>query len=256
MKVLIVEDEPGVAQNLCDLLEEVEPGIEILSIEESVDETVKWIKEHAKPDLGFFDIRLADGNSFEIFEKINVEFPVIFTTAYDEFALKAFKVNSIDYLLKPIGKKEVRFALEKYRKIYSETNAIDPEKLIAIMETFRERRKSRYKKNLLVYQGDRIIPVDIQRIAYFQLKDERIIGMTYDHKKFHIDQSLEKIMAQLSPDDFFRANRQVIVSRKAVQGASHHFNRKLMLNLQPSVGEEVLVSKSRVAEFKKWLEGG
>jgi two-component system response regulator LytT len=255
VKVLIVEDEPGVAQNLCDLLEEVEPGIEILSIEESVDETVNWIKTHSKPDLGFFDIRLADGNSFEIFEKTNVEFPVIFTTAYDEFALKAFKVNSIDYLLKPIDKKEVRFALEKYRKLYSASNVMDTDKLLAVMKTFQEGRGEKFKKNLLVYQGDRIIPVDIQGIAYFQLREEGVIGITLDHKRLHIEQSLEKIMGQLSPMDFFRANRQFIVSRQAVQGASQHFNRKLKLNLQPSPGEEVLVSKSRITDFKKWLEG-
>ena len=151
MRVLIVEDEPGVAQNLCDLLQEIEKDIEILAILESVEETVRWVNDHEAPDLGFFDIRLADGNSFEIFEKIAISFPVIFTTAYDEFALKAFKVNSIDYLLKPIDKKEIKQALYKYRSIYTKQAGMDFQKLINAIEVFRQNKPGKYKRNLLVY---------------------------------------------------------------------------------------------------------
>ena len=133
MKVLIVEDEIGVAQNLCDLLAEIEPGIEILTITESVKDTVNWLKTNPQPELGFFDIRLADGSSFDIFKKIQIEFPVIFTTAYDEFALKAFKVNSIDYLLKPINKIAIRNALKKYRTFYKKSESIDPSILLRVI---------------------------------------------------------------------------------------------------------------------------
>lgn len=255
MKVLIVEDEPSVAQNLCDLLEEVEPSIEILAILESVEESLEWIKNHASPDLGFFDIRLADGNSFQIFERIFVPFPVIFTTAYDEFALKAFKVNSVDYLLKPIDKREIRAAIDKYKTFYTKTESIDQEKLLSLIESFRKKSPKPYKRNLLVYQGDKIIPVDIQTIAYFYLQEELIYAVTHQNIKYHIDQSLEKVYSQLNPEDFYRTNRQFIVSRSSVKGAAQHFNRKLLVQLKPDPKTEVLVSKSRVTDFKKWLTG-
>jgi DNA-binding LytR/AlgR family response regulator len=255
VKVLIVEDEPGVAQNLCDLLLEVEPELEILAILESVEETIQWIAENPAPELGFFDIRLADGNSFEIFESVSVPFPVIFTTAFDEFALKAFKVNSIDYLLKPIDKKEIAAALAKYREFYRKDAGIDPQKLISVIESFRQSHSGRFKKTLLVYQGEKIIPLDIQSIAYLQLKDDLVYAVTHRNTRHHLDQSLERLQKQLNPSDFFRANRQFIVSRKSVTGASQHFNRKLILQLQPDPKTEVLISKSRVTEFKNWLAG-
>jgi two-component system LytT family response regulator len=255
VKVLIVEDEPGVAQNLCDLLQESVPGIDILAILESVDETVNWIQNHSSPDLGFFDIRLADGNSFDIFEKVEISFPVIFTTAYDEFALKAFKVNSIDYLLKPVDKKEIIRAMEKYQTLYKGSGALDYQNLMNAIKSFRQHKPGKFKKNLLVYQGDRIIPIDINSIAYFQVKNEVVYGITRQNKKHHIDQPLEKIMTQLDPESFFRANRQFIVSRHGVKSATQYFNRKLLLNLDPDPGVDVLVSKSRVTDFKTWLSG-
>lgn len=146
MKVLIIEDESGVAQNLCDNLQEIEQGIEVLAIIESVKETVEWVKNNPKPELGFFDIRLADGNSFEIFEKIKIDFPVIFTTAYDEYALKAFKVNSIDYLLKPIDKKSLIAALHKYRTVWKREDAFDSELLLKTIQNLKLSEKKEIQK--------------------------------------------------------------------------------------------------------------
>ena len=254
MKVLIIEDEYGVAQNLCDILEEIEPGIEILSIIETVKETVDWIKNNPKPDLGFFDIRLADGDSFQIFEQIKVEFPVIFTTAYDEYALRAFKVNSIDYLLKPIKKESLVVALDKYKSIYKKNISVDNDLLISTIHELRLQQSKKYKKTFLIHDKDRIIPLPVERISYFSLINELVFCFTHDNKKYLIDQSLDKIEAQINPDEFFRANRQYIVSRKSVKAAIQYFHRKLKLDLSPPPKDEVFISKTKANTFKHWLE--
>jgi len=254
MKVLIIEDESGVAQNLCDLLQEIEQGIEILAIIESVKEAVEWFENNPKPELGFFDIRLADGDSFEIFEKVKIDFPVIFTTAYDEYALRAFKVNSIDYLLKPIDKDSLLVSLDKYNSIYKKNDRIDNETLLKIIKDLRHTDQKKYKRSFLVYIKDKILPIAVEDIAYFYLENELVFCITHKNEKYVIDQYLDKISSQTNPEDFFRANRQYIVSRKAVRAAVNFFHRKLKLNLSPSPPNDVFISKTKAAIFKKWLE--
>jgi len=254
MKVLIIEDESGAAQNLCDILQEIKQDIEVLAILESVKETVEWVKNNPKPELGFFDIRLADGNSFEIFEKTKIDFPVIFTTAYDVYALKAFKVNSIDYLLKPIDKKSLIAALHKYRTVWKREDTFDSELLLKTIQNLKLSEKKKYKKSFLVYIKDQILPVSVNDIAYFFLENELVYCLTYKNEKFIIDQTLDKISSQTNPEGFYRANRQCIISRKAVKTVSQHFNRKLKLHLSPSPKEDVFISKTKAAIFKKWLE--
>lgn len=254
MKVLIIEDEQGVAQNLCDILLEIEPNIEIVSVLESVQGAVQWINTHSTPDLAFFDIRIADGESFDIFEQTKVEFPIIFTTAYDEYALKAFKVNSVDYLLKPINKKALAQALEKYKHIYSNTPSRAQADLLRVIRELRMAQPKKFRKNFLVYIKDKIFPISTDRIAYFFLDKELVFCLTHQNEKYLIDQSLDKIEDQINPEHFFRANRQYIVSRSAIKAAAQHFHRKLKLELQPSAKETVLVSKMKVGVFKKWLE--
>jgi DNA-binding LytR/AlgR family response regulator len=254
MKVLILEDEPGAAQNLLDLIHEVDEAIEVLAILESVKETVTWLGKHPAPDLGFFDIRLADGLSFEVFEKASVDFPVIFTTAYDEYALQAFKVNSIDYLLKPVDKAALRIALLKYRSIYQREDSFDSESVRRSIRDVRLHEDKRYKKSFLVYVKDQIIPVPVDQIAYFFLENELVYCRTYDNKKFILDQALDKIGSQLNPNDFYRSNRQYLVSRQAIQSVVQHFNRKLKLRLTPEPEEEVFISKTKATAFKGWLE--
>ncbi|OEK04595.1 LytR/AlgR family response regulator transcription factor [Roseivirga misakiensis] len=253
MKVLIVEDEQGGAQNLCDILLSINQEIEILAIVESVKESVDWIKSNVKPDLGFFDIRLADGDSFEIFEQIEIHFPIIFTSAYDEYALKAFKVNSVDYLLKPIEKEALKAALDKFHTIYANKTSTYHELLATITE-LRKTASRRYKQNLLVYYRDQIIPLSILDIAYFQLENEMVYCLTHRGDKYQIDQTLERISSQIDPELFFRANRQFIISRKSVQSASQHFNRKLKIKLSPAPKEELAISKTKAVPFKTWLE--
>jgi len=254
MKVLILEDEPGAAQNLLDLIHEVDESIEVMAILESVKETVTWLGKHPAPDLGFFDIRLADGLSFEVFEKTSVDFPVIFTTAYDEYALQAFKVNSIDYLLKPVDKAALRTALDKYRSIYQREDSFDFESVRRSIRDVRLHEDKRYKKSFLVYVKDQIIPVSVDQIAYFFLENELVYCRTHDNRKFILDQTLDKIGSQLNPNDFYRSNRQYLVSRQAIQSVVQHFNRKLKLRLTPEPEQEVFISKTKAAAFKGWLE--
>lgn len=254
MKVLIIEDESGVAQNLCDILKELEPGIEILAVLETVKETVEWINNNPAPDLGFFDIRIADGDSFEIFEQTQINFPIIFTTAYDEYALKAFKVNSVDYLLKPIDKEALSQSLKKYKSIYEQRTDLEQSSLLEMIREMRSVKQKPFKKNLLVYFKDKILPVAVEQIAYFQLEHDLVFCITFERERYSLDQSLDKLESILNPEEFFRANRQFLVSRKAVTAASQHFHRKLLLDLKPSPGTDVFISKTKAVNFKKWLE--
>jgi len=254
MKVLILEDEPGAAQNLLDLIYEVDESIEVLAILESVKEALAWVGKQDAPDLGFFDIRLADGLSFEVFEKTSIDFPVIFTTAFDEYALKAFKVNSIDYLLKPVDKVALAIALDKYRSIYLRKGSNNTDSVRNTIQDMRLYEEKRYKKSFLVYVKDQIIPIPTVEIAYFFLENDLLYCRTHENKKFILDQALDKIGSQLNPNDFYRANRQYLVSRQAIQSVVQHFNRKLKLRLAPEPEQEVFISKTKAAAFKGWLE--
>jgi len=256
IKVLIIEDESGVAKNLQDLLMEIEEDIEILTVLESVRDAVFWLENNPTPDLGFVDIRLSDGDSFEIFEKTRVDFPVIFTTAYDEYALRAFKVNSIDYLLKPVDKEALTASVQKFLDIFKQNVPQYEEMLRNALEELKIRGTKKYKRNFLVYIKDQILPVAVETIAYFLLENSIVYCITIQNERYTIDQSLDSLITQLNPAHFFRANRQCIVSRKSVKSASQFFSRKLKLSLSPSPLYDVIISKPRAPEFKEWLERG
>lgn len=255
MRVLIIEDEASVAQNLCDLLKEIDPGIKILGVLETIEDTIAWIDKEEVPDLGFFDIRIADGNSFEIFEKREARFPVIFTTAYDEFALKAFEVNSIDYLMKPIKKEGLIRALDKYRSFFPNQLKEEVLKLSALVQELTHGPQKKYKKSFLAYVKDKIIPLRTENIAYFSLENEIIYCYTHDGERYRITEVLDKIQAALNPEDFFRINRQFICSRKAVHSASVYFQRKLRLEVRPPFSQEIIISKLKITSFREWLSG-
>jgi len=253
LKILIVEDEASVAQNLCDLLKEISGDFQILEILESVEETIDWIEGGNKVDLAFFDIRLADGDSFAIFENVDVTFPVIFTTAYDQYAIKAFKVNSIDYLMKPIVKLELKEALKKYEKYYKPNTQLNKENILGLLKNVLDTNKS--IKNLLVQYKDKLLPISINIVAYFYLENDILFCKTYDDNKYVVDSSLDKLFHELDSNMFYRINRQIIASRKSVKSASIYFNRKLKIEFQPSLDIEALVSKEKVKSFKSWLIG-
>ncbi len=252
MRAIIVEDETLAAQNLKGILNEIE-SIDIIATLESVDETVAWFTLNNSPDILFLDIHLADGSAFEIFDRIKVDCPVIFTTAYDEYALKAFKVNSIDYLLKPIDINSVRKALEKYHNLTARSGNRDSD-MQNLLTYFK--KNIVYKNNFLVpVKGDKLVPLNSDDIAYIFIDYGSVKSISFENKTFNMDNTLDELENILNPETFFRANRQFIISRKAIKDIDLWFNNRLSVNLKVSVPEKIIVSKARVPEFKNWFGG-
>ena len=249
MKAVIIEDENIAAQALQSLVREIDPEMEVLTILQTIEESVEWFEENPMPDLVFMDIHLADGSSFAIFEKVDITCPIIFTTAYDEYALKAFEVNSIDYLLKPINKADLERALKKFKSLTSKPDKSSLEGLLAQMGGL----KKKYKTCFLIPERDKLIPLATSNIAYIFIDTKTVKAITMDGHTYYLNQTLDDIMAQLDPEVFFRANRQFIISRAVVKDISIWFGNKLSINLLVSVPEKIIVSKARVGEFKSWF---
>jgi two-component system LytT family response regulator len=249
MKALIIEDEMIAAKALKKLLGEVSPGIEIVGVLESIEDSVEWIEENPMPDVIFMDIHLADGSSFTIFDKVSITCPVIFTTAYDEYALKAFEVNSIDYLLKPVSKEALERAMHKLLTL-SETrvNSDQVEKLLAQLG-----EKKKFRNYFLLPERDKLVPLSVSNVAYAYIEAKTVKMVTYDNKSYYLTQTLDDLIAQLDPHEFFRANRQFVVARKAIKDVSVWFGNKLAINLIMETPERIIVSKARVGEFKFWF---
>jgi len=242
MKAVIVEDEFIAAQNLQRLISQVAGDIEVIAILQSVEESVEWFANHPVPDLVFMDIHLADGSSFSIFEKVNISCPIIFTTAYDEYALKAFEVNSIDYLLKPINTKSFERAIAKFRQLAS-TNDNTATSIAKLLDTFKK-TKAAYKSHFLIPYKDKLIPLPVERIACFYVENKMAKIITTDNENFFMDSSLEDLYLQLEPTEFFRANRQYIVAHKAIKDISIWFGSKLSINLLVPVPEKIIVENN------------
>lgn len=250
MKALIIEDEVLAAQSLQKLVSEVAPETEIIGILQSIEESVAWFGENPMPDLVFMDIHLADGSSFAIFEQVQITCPIIFTTAYDEYALKAFEVSSIDYLLKPINRNDLTRAMNKLKALVGD-KSFDNQAITGLLQRFGASKV--YKSCFLVPERDKLIPLATANIAYFYIDTKTVKAVTLDERTYYMSQTLDDIMVQLNPDDFFRANRQFIVSRKAIKDLTIWFGNKLSLNLLVKIPEEIIISKAKVAEFKNWF---
>lgn len=246
MKALLIEDETAAARNLAAVLREVAPGVQLVATLESVAESVEWLRSNPQPDLLFMDIHLADGDSFRIFGAVEVTAPVIFTTAYDRYALEAFKVSSIDYLLKPINADDVRRALEKLRRLTSGER-------LDYGSRVRSLAAQRQEEVFLVRVRDRIIPLQRDRIAYCYTSNEKVTACDFDGVTYPLDKTLEALQALLPERDFFRANRQFIVARRAVKEIAVWFGSRLTLHLTVDTPERIVISKARVPEFKTWL---
>ncbi|MBK6962516.1 MAG: response regulator transcription factor [Bacteroidales bacterium] len=260
MKILIIEDEELAAVRMKQLLEELEPGCELAGPFDTVISSIAHLKEVRDYDLIFLDIQLADGKSFAIFDAIQVDTPVIFTTAFDEYALQAFDLNSIDYLLKPINKDKLKLSLEKFRKMKSYfgagTGIGGPnKKLYEMIDSLKEKQSVQYKDRFLVNKGDSLVPVKINEIACFYAEDKVVFLLTIDKRRFIIPQTLEELESRLDPHLFFRVNRQFILSGEAIQKVHNYFNFKLKVELVPDPGIEIIVSRSRGADFKAWMNG-
>lgn len=257
MDVLVIEDEELAVRKLTKLLQDVDNSIRIVGTAASVRASVQWLQNNTSPDLILMDIELADGQSFEIFEQTPVVSPVIFTTSYDEYALRAFKVNSIDYLLKPIKRHELEASLAKHRKLHTQT---EPETgggrmaIEALVQQLRQQiQPTEYRKRFLVKHLSQWMPIEISEIAYFYSEEGVSLFRTRTNQKFSVDYTLDELEAMLDPMQFFRANRQFIVDINCVQQIHPYFNNKLKLTLKPAPEEEVLVSRERATEFKKWM---
>jgi DNA-binding LytR/AlgR family response regulator len=251
MKALIVEDELLASRNLKALLDEL-GNIEVLASLESITETVEWFSINKQPDILFLDIHLADGSAFEIFERIHISCPVVFTTAYDEYALKAFKVSSIDYLLKPIDLNSVRRAIKKLELFTPKNNS--PEEFKNFVESYTKTLS--YKTHfLLPSKGDKLVPLQAADIAYIYIDAGLVKAITFEGKIYRFEFTLDELAEMLNPSDFFRANRQYIISRKAIKDIDLWFNSRLSVNLKTDVPEKILISKARIQEFKNWFSG-
>jgi len=251
MKAVIVEDEHVAAQNLQRMLTTLSPNVEVIAVLQSVNESVEWFSLNPAPELIFMDIHLADGSSFAIFEKVNITCPIIFTTAYDEYALRAFEVNSIDYLLKPINLKNLERAMTKFHNLQPVDNNIESEAIAKLLASFRQGAET-YRSNFLIPHKDKLIPLAIEKIACFYTGNKNVNILTLDNKIFVLDATLDDLCAQLDPARFFRANRQYIVAHKAIEDISIWFGSKISVNLVVLVPERIIVSKARVSDFKAW----
>lgn len=249
MKVLIIEDETAAAKNLRSVLKSVTPDAQIIETIDTVVDAVEWFKSNTAPDLVFMDIHLSDGESFKIFDMVEVTAPVIFTTAYDQYALKAFQTSGIDYLLKPIQEDEVRRAVDKWRLLTGVDKSDYKQKVDTLISEQRDERQS-----FLVRFRDKLIPVSQNDIAYCYTSEDKVYAFGYNGERYPMEHTLEALQGMLSAKKFYRANRQFIISRDAVVDVSVWFGSRLSVNLKVEIPEKIIVPKARVPEFKQWLK--
>lgn len=255
MKAIIIEDEYLAAEALKALVRETTPDIEVLTVLQSIDESVEWLTSYPMPDLVFMDIHLADGSSFNIFDEVNITCPIIFTTAYDEYALKAFEVNSVDYLLKPIDCHALERAVTKVKRFTPEIETTDQTGLLnRLMESIQHRPVT-YKSSFLISVRDKLVPVQVRDIAYIFIDTKIVKAITFSDKSYALDMTMEEIMQQLDPNQFYRANRQFIIARSAVKDMALWFGNKLSLTLTVPTPEKIHISRTNVKEFKDWITG-
>ena len=260
MRTVIIEDEPLAAQHLQHLLRK-HPHVAVEAVLPSVAQAVEWLGRHPAPALLFADIQLEDGLSFEVFDAVAVNAPIIFTTSFDEYALQAFKLLSLDYLLKPIQAADVARALEKHAYWLAQAtpqqqvqeDAAQLRKVQQLLEQFAPVRP-RYRQRFLVTAGEQLLPVAVEEVAYFYTLHEVVYLVRHDGRKFHLEHRLEKLESLLDPALFFRLNRQYLVSLKSIDKIYSYFAGKLKLELLPARAEEVLVSRDRAPLLKRWLE--
>lgn len=247
MRVLIVEDETAAYENLAEALIATDPSIVIAGNTESVTATAEWFRDNRQPDLIFMDIHLSDGSAFMLFDMMTIEVPIVFTTAYDRYAIDAFRVNSIDYLLKPIKPEELRRALEKFRRLMpTDVSAY----LAGLM---RLAPKPSYKDKILVPFRDKLLPVSLDSVAFFYTANKQTQVCLKDGRHYAYSKTLEQIMAMLDPSRFMRANKQYVLSRDSVKEITVWFDSRLLVSLVVDTPEPVYISKNRANEFKQWI---
>lgn len=254
MRVLILEDESLAAEKLQNLLHEIDPSIEVVQILKSVEASLKWFDHNDEPDLILSDIQLLDSLSFDIFSQREIKCPIIFTTAYDQYAIQAFEVNSVDYLLKPVQKVKLSAAIEKYNTNQNSVGGhLSPDDLEKISQMVKNSRPE-YKSRFLVKLGQKIRAIPIDKIAYFLTKDKLTFLVTDTGDKYPLDNSLEEIDQLLDPNIFFRLNRKFVAKINAVKEIHPYFKGRLKIELSPPIDEDIVISSDKTPSFKKWLD--
>ncbi|WP_420583363.1 LytR/AlgR family response regulator transcription factor [Reichenbachiella sp.] len=250
MKALIVEDEGIAADRLIQLLKQLDDSIEILENLDSVKSVVEWLQTHTAPDLAFFDIQLADGLSFEVFKQVDISCPIIFTTAYDQYAIEAFKVNSIDYLLKPIMEVDLQRALDKFKKQNQPIPSVD---VSALMNLMQQQNKS-YKERFVIKVGEHLKSVLTDEVEIFLSENKATYLLSNDSKKYIIDFTLDQIQEAVDPLSFFRINRKYLIQIDGIKDIITYSNSRLKLKLHHFNADDLIVSREKVAQFKEWLD--
>lgn len=250
LNVVIIEDEKLTALDLLNTMKKIDSDIEVNTILSSVEEALSYFQRNPFPDLLFSDIQLPDGLSFDIFKQVKLPVPVIFCTAYDQYALKAFEANGIDYLLKPFSKDSVSKAIDKYRLLKGNVQ-VQPDVFDRLMNMLGQ-KPVRQANSIIIYQGDKIIPLEIESIALFYLEDNCIFALTFGQKRHLVSQTLDEL-ENLCGASFFRVNRQYLVNRKAIKDAAHYLNRKILVHLHIAYPNQILVGKLKTSLFMEWL---
>ncbi len=257
MRVLIVEDEELAVKKIRKTLIAVAPHVEVVGVTDSISSTVNWVEENPTPDLILMDIELSDGQSFEIFNRVAIKSPVIFTTSYDEYALKAFKVNSLDYLLKPIQQEDLEAALKKLdtmKELYKNNNSSQDVSIDNLVKELQQKLQPKeYRKRFLVKHAQKLVSVEVEEIAYFFSDGRLNFFKTYDNKKFVVDYTMDELEDMLDPERYFRISRSFYISVNSVDQIHDYFGNRLMLQLKPAVDKESIVSREKVTDFKKWM---
>ena len=255
MKIAIIEDEPKIAESLKLILMEIDPSISVMKILSSVKSSVEWLRvNQSSCDLLFMDINLTDGLSFEIFNQIESNTPIVFLTAYDQYALDAFKVNGVDYILKPFDKTKIKQSLKKFTSLtQTGSNPLNAECLQHLLEVVASKTITNKGKSYLVYHQDKLIPLAVDDISCFYKSNKVTYACTISNKKYVIDDVLDKIQNEVSSVNFYRANRQFIVSKNAIENIAIYFNGRLIVNILPKPDEKIIVSKAKATDFKNWL---
>jgi len=252
-KVLVIEDEKPAAEWLQQLILKFDPQISILAVIDSVSGAAEWFGQHTAPDLVFMDIQLADGLSFDIFERVKVTCPVIFTTAYEEYAIKAFKVNSVDYLLKPIAYQEMEAAFHKFRN-QTDTLPVIPSVTIEILNKVKEMLRKQYKNRFVIKVGEHLKSIPVEDILFFYSLEKATYLCTADFRTYLVDYSLDHISEMIDEQQFFRINRKYILSNQSIADIVVYSNSRLKIKLKKPDEESIIVSRDKVQGFKEWLD--
>ncbi|AVR45439.1 DNA-binding response regulator [Christiangramia fulva] len=254
MNIVIIEDEAFAAEALEKMILDLRPNTKLIERLESVEDAIEWFEENEHPELIFCDIHLSDGSSFEIFREVKVECPVIFTTAFNEYAIEAFKVNSVDYLLKPIKKEDIQKAIEKYENLKKNNLADEMQNLWNLLQNEHVASRNKKKARFMVKSGQSIAAIPSENVAYFMAEEGVVLLVTFEAKRYIVNYTLDELEVLLDEVIFFRANRQLIINIESIKKVNPYFKGRLQLVLSPATEDDPVVSSGKASKFKEWLD--